>query len=134
MIMPSEHECDQIMERLKEQDQKFYQHEKQLGSIQRDLHNHVREVRADLQDHIVEQADRYNEQVDRHNELLAAQRQNTEAITALTESTKGMIETWSAFMSLVKTISILGELVKWGSGIVIAGGVLYAYFSGGLPV
>lgn len=120
--MPSEHECDKIMERLSEQDQKFSQQEEhfdgKLSAVQRDMHNHIREVRIDLSDHIAEQAAR-------HNELLDSQRQNTEAITALTRSTEGLIEAWN-------TANGVAKFIKWASGIIAAVVAAWTYFKQGV--
>lgn len=117
--MPSEQQCNDFDKRLVE-------HEKHLDVVQRDFHNHIREVRADLSDHIKEQADR-------HNELLESQRLNTDAITALTLSTQGLVDAWQAANATVKVASAIGRAFKWFAGIALIGGSLVTLIkSGGL--
>ena len=127
--MTTDTECQLLHQRVgdveKIVDIKMTEIEKLLDSRMKDFHGHIREVRADLSDHIEEQAQHYAD-------FMEASLRNTDAINKLTESTQGLIDAWTAANGAVKTMSFIGNIIKWFSAVGIAIGLIWAWITGGL--
>jgi len=89
----------------------------QLLLLQEKLDNHIKEYH----EHLIEQRKQWDA-------LLTTQRQNTAAITSLTDSTKDLVNVWHAADGTMKSLSALGGLMKWLSGFAIIG-VIFSWAS-----
>jgi len=91
--------------------------DKQIVLLQQKLDNHIDEYKQHC-----EAEDK------RWDHLISAQELNTESIKNLTNSTKELTEStrdivlaWQAANGTVKTMSMLGQFVKWLSGFAVIG-------------
>lgn len=57
---------------------------------------------------------RMNEEREEFKEFMT---ENREATKALTKSTSGLVEAWTAAQGAVKVTAIIGNVLKWGLGI-----------------
>lgn len=85
----------------------------QVLLLQEKLDNHIKD---------------YHEHLDEHRKqwdtLLTTQRQNTEDISSLTDSTKDLVNVWHAADGTMKSLSALGGFMKWLSGFAILGVII----------
>jgi hypothetical protein len=72
-----------------------------------------------LDTHIGDYEQHKQEESDRWDHLLVATERNTAAITALSESTKGMVDAWAAANGTMKTLGSVGRFAKWVSSMAI---------------
>ncbi len=97
--------------------------DKKIDDVHRDVHKHLREVRSDLSDHI-------ETQEGWHSRMIESQQLNTDSINRLTSSTEGLIAAWNTAAGGVKAISIVGRVIKWTAGVIIAVFSVWAYLVG----
>ncbi len=81
-------------------------------------------LQVKLDNHIKEYHEHLEEQRNQWDKLLTTQRQNTEAITSLTDSTKDLVNVWHAANGTMKSLSALGGFMKWLSGFAFVGVII----------
>jgi hypothetical protein len=54
-------------------------------------------------------------------------------ISSLCINTQGLVELWNAGEGTIKTLSVIGSIIKWVSGIAVATGSIWFMFHGQLP-
>ena len=91
--------------------------DRQMVLLQQKLVNHIEEYKA-----------RCDADEKRWDHLIVAQEKNTEMIKELTnstrdltESTRDIVNAWQAANGTVKTMSMVGQFVKWLSGFAVIG-------------
>lgn len=110
--MATEEDCRVFRQKIIEIEERAAQQmdniDKKTDGIHKDLHNHIRELRADYSDSVVEQAQR-------HTEL-------TMAMTELTGNTKELVDA-------IKAGKFIGSVARWAVPIVAVCAAVAAYLS-----
>ena len=89
---------------------KHEQFELRQNAMELKLHNQI----LKFEKHI----DKEDERWDR---VISAQQANTEAIGKLTESTAGLVNTWTAAQGVIKVGNTMGKFAKWLTSIAVLG-------------
>jgi hypothetical protein len=77
----------------------------------------VQDLKADLDSHLELYYEQRKIDDERWQKVISAQEANTEAIRALAESTRGLVEAWDAGAGVVKVMSVLASVGKWAAGV-----------------
>ena len=82
----------------------------QILLLQQKLENHIDDYKKHCED-----------EEKRWDHLIVAQERNTQSIKELTEATRDIVNIWQAADGTMKTMSAVGNFVKWLSGFAVVG-------------
>lgn len=91
--------------------------DKQIVLMQQKLDNHIEEYK----EHCKAEEERWDHLIFSQERNTQSIRELTESTKALTDSTKDIVSAWQAANGTVKTMSIVGQFVKWLSGFAVVG-------------
>lgn len=97
--------------------------DRQIVLMQQKLDNHIEEYKA----HCEAEEERWDHLIVSQERNTQSIRELTESTKALTDSTKDIVSAWQAANGTVKTMSKLGQFIKWVSGIVVLGAIAYKW-------
>ena len=102
---------------------------KQLDAMSGEFHRKYHELSEMVATHITEHSNLLDKECLKYSELKAIQEDTNAKLEGLLTSTQSLLDAWETSQQAVKILAILGNIAKWGGGIL----AVYLTIKGLLP-